>query len=254
VLCAVVGGFLAFVWGGRGADGASVGDALDRFRAAQQQGDGRPLEPEPGVYVYRGQGSEKLSVLGAAQEWGEQIPATVSSTGPHCWKLRIEYSTHHRQELDYCVRGTHLEEQGGRTEQRFDFGAFAVDDTSVFTCDPPGVAVKVEAEPGDRWRQSCSGGSTSQDTEVTSSGPNRFVGVRSVRVGDRRVDAFVYRQDRTLTGDQTGTEHNEIWFAVDTGLPLRYHRDTDVESPSPFGTVGYREVGTLTLTDLRPRR
>lgn len=248
------GGVLAWTWGGRDADQASVEDALDRFRRAESEGDGSPLRPDPGVYVYRGDGSERLSVLGASQHWGTRVPATVSTDGGDCWRIRIEYSTHHRQELDYCVDGTHLEEHGGRTEQRFDFGAFAVDDVSVFTCRPPGVALKVEAEPGDHWRQSCSGGSTGQQTEVTSAGTNRFLGRRRLTIGGTSVEAVVYRQDRTLTGDQTGVERSEIWFALDSGLPLRYSRQTEVESPSPLGPVSYTERGTITLLSLAARR
>jgi hypothetical protein len=253
LILVVLGGVLAWMWGGRGADEASVQDALERFRDAQEQGDGRPLQPAPGVYVYDGTGTERLSVLGAEQQWGPDVPATVTARGSNCWNLRIEYSTNHRQEFDYCVRGTHLVEEGGRTEQRFDFGTFASDDVSVFTCRPPGIAIKVEAEPGDAWRQRCTGGSTTRDTRVVSAGTNTFVGIRTLRVGGVEVDAFVYRIDRTLAGDQSGTEHDVMWFAVDSGLPLRYRRDAQVRSPSPLGAVDYTEAGTLTLTDLTPR-
>lgn len=250
----LVGGFVAWIWGGRGAEPASVGDALSRFRAARAGGRANPLQPAAGVYRYRGTGSERLSVLDAHQAWGPTIPVTVTTRGPGCWTVRIDYSSNHRQEFDYCERGTELLESGGRTRQRFDFGAFSADDTQRFVCDPPGVAAKVGATPGDSWRQSCSGGSTTQKTSVVSAGPNTFLGVRSLRIGGKRVDAYVYRTDRTLSGDQSGREHDLMWFSVDTGLLLRYHRDSKVTSPSVVGTVGYREIGTMTATELTPRR
>ena len=254
VVLALAGGALAWIWGGAGADEASVDDALSRFRSAQASGDANPLQPAAGVYRYEGTGTESLSVLGAHQEWGPTIPVTVTTTGPGCWTVRIDYSTNHRQELDYCERGTRLLEFGGRTRQRFDFGAFAADDTQTFVCDPPGVAAKVGAAPGDSWRQSCSGGSTTQQTKVVSAGPNTFLGVRSLRIGGKSVDAYVYRTDRTLSGDQTGRERDVMWFSVDSGLLLRYHRDSRVRSPSVVGTVDYRELGTMTATELTPRR
>jgi hypothetical protein len=254
LVLALAGGALAWIWGGKGADQASVGDALTRFRAAQARGDANPLQPAAGVYRYRGTGTESLSVLGARQSWGPVIPVTVTTTGPGCWTVRIDYSTNHRQELDYCERGTRLLELGGRTRQKFDFGAFAADDTQAFVCDPPGVAVQVAAQPGDSWKQSCTGGSTTQNTRVVSAGPNTFLGVRTLRIAGKPVEAYVYRTDRTLSGDQSGREHDEMWFAVETGLLVRYRRDSKVRSPSPVGDVTYRETGTMTATTLTPRR
>lgn len=254
LLALAAGGFLAWVWGGGGAHQASVDDALSRFRSARAAGKVNPLQPAAGVYRYRGRGTESLSVLGAHQGWGRVVPVTIVPTSAGCWTVRLDYSTHHRQELRYCERGTRLLELGGSTRQRFEFGAFAADDTSTFVCDPPGVAVKIGAAAGDSWRQSCSGGSAEQHTKVTSAGPNTFLGIRTLRIGGKPVDAYVYRTDRTITGDQSGHEHDEMWFAVDTGLLVRYHRDSSVATPSPVGSVQYTELGTVTATELTPRR
>jgi len=254
LLLALGGGVIAYAWGGRGAGEASVSDALSRFRRSNDQGTAGFLQPESGVYTYRGTGTEALSVLNLEQHWGPKVPATVSKTSPNCWRLRIEYSTNHRQEFDYCTRGSTLLEMGGRTAQRFDFGVTKVDDLTEFTCRPPGVAVRVDAVRGDRWKQTCTGGSKQQGTTVTSSGTNRFLGIRRMKVAGQEIEAYAYRVDRRLTGDQTGTEHNELWFAVGSGLPVRYLRNTRVDSPSPIGSVTYSEQGILTLAVLHPSR
>ncbi len=254
LVLAVGGGVIAYAWGGRGADEASVSDALSRFRRSDDQGTAGFLQPEPGVYTYRGSGTETLSILGVEQDWGPRVPATVSKTSPRCWRLGIEYSTNHRQEFDYCARGSTLVEMGGRTAQRFDFGVTKVDDLTEFSCTPPGVAIRVEAVPGDRWKQTCTGGSKQQGTTVTSSGFNRYLGIRRMKVGGQEIEAFAYRVDRRLSGDQSGTERNELWFAVGSGLPVRYVRNAHVDSPSPIGSVTYAEQGTLTLATLHPRR
>ncbi len=253
-LLALVGGVIAWSWGGRGAQEASVDDAISRFRRADDSGTGGFLQPAPGVYTYRGTGTERLSVLGAEQHWGPRVPVTVSATSPECWRLRIEYSNHHRQDFDYCARNATLLETGGRTAQRFDFKTFKVDDLTEFTCDPPGVAIRVNATRGASWRQSCAGTSVQRDTRVTSTGRNTFLGMRHLKVAGRTIEAYAYRNDRTLSGDQSGSEHNELWFAVGSGLPVRYTRDTTVESPSPLGAVTYSEHGTLTLATLVPER
>jgi hypothetical protein len=254
LLAAAVGGAVAVLWGGRGADEASVEEAVRRFRGDRRDGSSGSLTPEAGVYSYRGRGSEHLSVLGAAQEWGPRLPVTVSTTEAGCWTFRVDYSTHHVQETTYCATDHGLEERGGRTEQRFDFGAFAVDDTQVFTCDPPGQTIRVAARRGDSWRQSCTGRSIQRGTTVTSAGTNTFLGRVRLRIAGRTMDAYRYRIRRTLRGDQSGTEENAVWYDVRTALPLRVVHDIRVESPSPIGAVVYTEQGEYEMTSTTPRR
>ena len=147
-----------------------------------------------------------------------------------------------------------LEEDGGRTFQSFDFVVSTIDDRNVFICDPPGEAIRVDAEPGSTWPQSCVGRSVGRSTEVTSSGTNTFVGIDTVEVAGRPTRAYRYLSERTLSGDQTGTEMSETWFRVPDGLPLSATRDVRVESPSPIGAVMYTEQGTYRLTSLVPQR
>jgi hypothetical protein len=254
----VVAGGAAFVvaWSDRGAEEASLDDALRRFR------DGDPAEttviagvqrPAAGVYSYSGEGTERLSLLGTTQDWGATLPATVTHVEA-CWTLRIDFSTHHTQEWTYCPEDGALTEVAGRTSQRFDFVAVTVDDLTVFSCDPPGDVIRVDARRGDSWAQSCTGHSDTLDTTTVSSGTNTFVGVESVEVGGRSVAAYRYRSERAISGGQTGTERSETWFAVRDGLPLRATRSIHVESPSPLGTVTYEEEGTFALGSLSPRR
>jgi hypothetical protein len=243
----------AIVWSGRGAEEASVDEAVESL-----DDDGahstRFLQPATGVYVYEGDGTESLSVLDTTQQWGPQLPATVERDRRGCWTFTIEYNTHHRQATTYCARGDVLEEIGGSTFQSFDFVVTTVDDHNVFECEPPGETIRVTAEPGTRWRQSCRGRSRQRGTTVTAAGTNFYVGTETVRVGREVVDAYHYRAERTLSGDQSGTDRFETWYRVLDGLPVRYERDTSVESSSPIGAVTYTEHGRYTLSSLTPRR
>jgi hypothetical protein len=255
---ALVIGTVAFAiaWSNRGGKEVSTRDVVERYRTRPGAGDGDGgfLRPEAGVYRYRASGTERLSLASTEQQWGPTMPATVLHRRDGCWSLRIEYSTNHWQEQRYCPDATTLLDVGGTVFQKFDFAAFSVTDTSVFTCDPPSVAIDVEAAPGDRWAAACTGKSQDRDTEVTSAGTNTFVSVENVDVGGTTVRAYHYRLERTLSGDQSGTEDTHDWYSASTGLLLRSTRNTRVASPSPLGDVVYTEQGEFRLESLRPRR
>ena len=193
-------------------------------------------------------------MLGTSQPWGPTMPATVTEDAGGCWTLRIDYNTNHWQEQRYCPSGTRLLDVGERIFQSFDFGVAHVSDTNVITCDPPGEAIRLDARPGDVWRQSCIGRNTSGDTNVASAGTNTFVGIEQLHIDGKTVPALHYRQRRTLSGDQKGTEDTHVWFGVSDAMVLRSTHDTHVTSPSPIGDVTYVERGEFQLTSRNPRR
>ncbi|MCZ7630243.1 MAG: hypothetical protein M5U19_14870 [Microthrixaceae bacterium] len=79
------------------------------------------LQPAPGVYTYDAEGEEGLSLARHRQAWGPTMPATVTRGEDGCWSLRVEYSTLHWREFDFCADGRVLEEVGGTIYQGFDF-------------------------------------------------------------------------------------------------------------------------------------
>ena len=255
VLLVAGGAFAAYRWSQRGAGEASAKEAIARYRReAGANPDAGFLRPAAGVYAYQAKGTERISILGTSQQWGPRMPATVVHEAGDCWTLRIDYNTNHWQEQRYCPSGRRLLDLGERIFQSFDFGVAHVSDTNVITCNPPGEAIRVDAQPGDTWRQSCTGRSAGGDTKVTSSGTNTFVGIEQLRIEGETVPALHYRQRRTLSGDQKGREDTHIWFGVLDGMVLRSTHDTRVTSPSPVGDVDYVEQGEFQLTSRKPRR
>ena len=252
----LLGAITAFVvaWSQRGAEQASVEEAVNELDARDREGEAAFLRPAPGVYVYEGAGTEQLSVLGTSQSWGPEMPGLVQRQGNGCWTFKIEYNTNHWQETTYCPNGEELEELGGRTFQTFDFVVTAVSDTTIFTCDPPGDTIRTVAEPNDEWRQSCDGKSPERGTRVTAAGTNTFVGRETLDVDGTSVSVYRYRYHRTLSGDQSGDDDFEMWFRVRDGLPVRFEHDVKVKSPSPVGDVTYTEQGSFLLTSVEPRR
>jgi hypothetical protein len=210
------------------------------------------LRPPQGVYLYRGSGTDALSKPPSTQAEGPSMPGIVRHRKDGCWTFRIDYSTNHWQRWDYCPKAGGLDEVGGAAYQRWNFGAFTNETTSTFDCDAP--VVKAGQQPGDEWRQSCTGVSTGVDGETRSSGPFRFVGTETLTIGGRKVAAHHYRRERTNTGNQDGTEHGDVWFAADTGMPLRSEHKIEATTDTIIGEVHYTEDGEFELTSLDRKR
>lgn len=248
-------GTAGYLWTTRGAEEVRVSDRIREYREAA--GSDQPsefLRPATGVYTYEATGTESLSVLGLEQQWGPTMPATVTRQGDDCWTLRIDFSDQHWSENRYCPADEVLKGPGGRSYQGFDLGATVVGEVSVFTCDPESEVIRVEADPDDSWPASCDGASEGGTTSVTSAGTNTFVGIEELTIGGETIAAFHYREDRDLTGSQTGLGTTDNWYSVTDGMLLRSRRTNTVTSPSPIGDVVYEESGEFTLSSLEPTR
>jgi hypothetical protein len=249
---------LAVLWRRSGAHEVSTAEARRRYRqsaSSTQPVRAAVLRPAAGVYVYRGSGTEQLSLPPKSQQQGPEMPATVTHRGDGCWTFRLDYSNQHWQTWIYCPRNGGLVERGGQTFERWDFVFTKYDSTSTFTCDPPSVVIRARVHSGDRWDQECRGTSSGTTGEGVTSGPYTVVDDdASVVVGGTRVPAYHFRQERTLSGSQQGTQTTELWFAKKTGLPLRNERSVVVRTDTVVGSSTYTERGSFELTSLKPRR
>ena len=254
----VVVGVVALLFLTREDPGAkSVDEAVEdlRTRTTGSSGTAAPevRVPPSGVYTAEGEGTEALSLPGMSQTDGEVIPVTVEPVDDEgCWRFRVDYNEAHWQDWHFCEVDGALVERGGTTYQRWDFGALVVENVTDFSCDPPHAMDDPSVEPGATWEQSCSGTSDQIDGVATSAGPATFVGVEDLDVGGTTVTARHLRQDRTLSGAQTGTTTNDVWFDVGTGLPVRMERSVEIDSDSPVGAIRYTESGWWQLTSLTP--
>lgn len=265
VIAAVLGvvvvgvGVFVLVWNRQNARPVKVSEAIKRFHASSTStpvsstaATAPTVRPQPGVYEYTGSGTDHISTPPKTQDEGPQMPATVTWGTAGCWTFRIDYNTSHWQTWNYCWHDGQLDEEGGQSFQRWDFVVMTVETTSTFTCDPPSVTIKAKMKPGDSWQQACSGTSTSIGGVAKTAGPYRFVGTEKLTVGSRQVDANHFRQLRTMSGSQSGTQDSDVWFALD-GLPLRNERKISVDTNSVLGTITYTENATFSLTSLTPQ-
>lgn len=250
VVVAVLAGVV--LWGGstgREVTSDEAGERLDTATSlAPAQG---VLRPDQGVYRYRGSGTDELSTPPKQQTEGPDMPATVTHRADGCWTFRIDYHSNHWQSWDYCAADGRLDEQGGSTYQRWDFGVFANETTSTFSCDSA-VTVRLDAETGDEWEQSCHSEPTDDPAASQSRGPYRFIGTESLSIGGDRVEALHYHRERTMTGGQRGAETADVWFAASNGLPLRNQRRIEVSTDTVIGETTYTETADFELTSLTP--
>ena len=257
VLVAGAAGVFVVLWRGSGAHEASTQDARKRFRQSSSSvkpPDTATLRPAAGVYLYRGEGTERLSLPPKSQHQGPRMPATVTYRADGCWTFRIDYNSRHWQNWVYCPAAGGLVERGGQTFETWDFVFTKYDSTSSFTCDPPSVVIRKDMRAGDSWKQSCQGTSSGTKGVAVTSGPFTFVGEESVDVGATPVAAYHFHQQRTLHGSQTGSQSSDLWFAKDDGLPLRNDRDVTVHTDTVVGSSTYTEHGSFRLTSRQPQR
>lgn len=253
VVLAGIGGTVAWWFRQRGPSQPSISEAVGRFRSSSTPAvDGLP---RPGVYLYSGTGEEKLSFLATHQSQDGLLPGTVKLQRGGCWTFTIQFNSFHRETWNRCVVGDRLVERGNTTDQKFDFGPLSQSEHTEIVCSPPTVLIDPAASPGDRSTLRCRGHSQTTKASMTQRGRITFVGRSTVLVGKTRVPALHFSQNLTITGDQTGAQHEEVWLAPGNGLPLRERRTIRVESPAPapLNQVTYTERGGWVLTSLTPR-
>jgi len=246
VLVAVAG--LAF-WATRDRSRpVSLDEARERAGSTTTRAERPDLAlPEPGVYDYRGSGDESLSTPPLSQSEGPTIPGTVEHLDGGCFRFRLDYSNNHWQTWDYCRRGRDLVERGGQSWQRWTIGPTAITNLSTFDCGDGAPVLPAERTVGQKWSALCTGSSDTVSGEAISEGPYEFVGEEEIDVGGTKIRTAHFLRRREMSGAQKGSERADVWFAVDTGLPVRNQRTIEVATDTPIGTSTYREVGELQL-------
>jgi len=246
-------GVFAYLWSRSGARPVSVDEARRRFeRGGKVARGGARFTPAEGVYRYRGAGSESLSSPPKSQSEGPGIPGTVEHRDDGCWTLRLDYSSNHWRAWTFCVRNDELTEVANQVFQRWDFVVSTIDNLATMTCSPPNVILVPDPRPGSTWPASCSGTNTQIEGTLVSAGVHRYVGPVTLRVDGHAVDTLHFRDRRTVTGSQQGTERFDFWLAAD-GLPVQGRQRIEVASDSPIGRVTYHQESAFSLVSTAPR-
>jgi hypothetical protein len=233
----------------------TVDEALEKFRESSSSAPAPASSSRPaaGIYVLDGEGSESISFPPLSQDDGAVMPASVEHLADGCWRWRLNYNTAHWHELDFCRIDGDVAIVAQRNYQSWDLGAGSVENRGEYTCDPPSRVVPAEVRPGEVSQHRCTGTNTAVDGESVASGPTTFVGVEMLAIDGVETPALHTVQHRTMSGSQTGTVEEEWWYALDTGLPVRSKRHTELHTDSPIGSITYKESGSWDLRSLQPR-
>ncbi len=226
----------------------SMGQAEQRLGIeGQGVAGGRPAR---GVYLYTGTGTDKLSLPPLSQAEGPTMPGTVTLQAHGCWTFRVDYSSHHWETWNFCRQGNDTTERGGLIWQLWAIGPLHETNLTTLTCTADTMWLPASATPGQNWHSACRGTSSALKGVVHSIGPYRFVRTTTLDVAGHPVRAAEFRQLRTESGAQRGTEHDVMWIDASNGLPLRIDQDIAVVSATPFGSSTYTQRGTFTLRSL----
>lgn len=233
---------------------ASVDDALDAFRSeTTPPSTGSFTQPAPGVYEAAGFGEESLSVPPLSQSDGATMPITVRLLEEGCWRWRLDYSSAHWHEYEFCPEGTGLILTSQRQSQTWDLGVDSITNLSDTTCDPPAAILVAGSEPGDSVEHTCTVVNTAAEGGSQTVGPSTMVGRETLTIGGVEVRTIHQRRSSTMSGTQTGRIDEEWWLEEETGLPVRVERDYDLTTESTIGDIRYQEQGEWQLSSMTPR-
>ena len=258
VVMAAVAGWVTF--GGQRAQQSSEDQARQRIAPSagtnettvpRAAGD-LMAAPAAGLYRYQGTGHEKTSFPPLTEEQGPSMPGTVVPEAGGCWRVQIDYNTHHWQSWSYCTVNGQLRETKSTSFSRRNLGGTDIDNSSEFICEPANVIVTADDRGGMTRPKSCTGKGTFVPGETISAGTTTVVGPEQIDVGGQIVPTMHVRFDLTYTGGQAGTEKSDAWFATATGLPVRNEHHIDVATDTPFGAITYTEDANFTLQTPSP--
>lgn len=208
--------------------------------------------PAAGLYRYQGTGREETSFPPLTEQQGPAMPGTVVPEADGCWRVQIDYNTHHWQSWTFCTVDGELRETKSTSFSRRNLGGADIDNSSEFSCRPANVILTAADRAGVTRPQSCTGKGTLVPGETTSAGTTTVVGLEQIDVGGTSLATMHVRYDLTYTGGQAGTETTEAWFATATGLPVRNEHHIAVATDTPFGRITYTEDASFTLQTPNP--
>jgi hypothetical protein len=225
------------------AEPVSVGDVIETFReGAETAPVGRSPVPE-GVYVYATEGYEKTDALtGVRHRYPPRSTITVTRD-PCGVRMRWDVLKGRSTTWTYCIApgGWAVASQ----DERHTF--FGRTERTTYVCEDTPIRPAGDTT-GVSWDVSCSTNSSEE------AGAGTVVGRELLPVSGIPVATVRVRKTTSFTGEIRGTTTHDVWFARESGVPVRIAMVSRTTNDSPVGDVHYDEDVTLRLTSLTPRR
>jgi hypothetical protein len=219
--------------------------ALDIYHRAQKgRGSANAYLPESGIYRYRSSGSEHLSLGDISRAFPSVSDMIV--TEAKCATMQWEPLVQHTEGLVLCRRddgalditSTSSYEQIAGTQT-----------SSVISCPTNTYLVPPRPFVGERWSSTC----RSKGERIVFDG--RILGTSTVNV-DGQPQATVHTHlTLAFSGAEDGTNPNDYWVSVKTGLILRQRETVAItQQAGPLGSVHYTEQMAIQLSSEQPTR
>jgi hypothetical protein len=215
---------------------------------AQAQADApevaRYVRPPEGVYSYRTEGWESISVGGAKHEYPARTYTTVTHLDGCRWEARGDVIEEHVDRRIWCSDVDRLLQHFQSREVEF----FGKRDQVDFTCDPPGVLHAVGLTPGATEAADCADGKGNHARLVRT-----YHGTQTMTVGGESVVVEHLTISGSFSGKATGSSEDAVWVLASNGLTVRWDRTVDTLADAAFGAkVRYREQASFVLESLIP--
>jgi hypothetical protein len=197
--------------------------------------------PAPGVYTYRTEGGEGLSLMGMTRSF-PSTTAMIVADG-RCATVSWVPITQHTEATTVCAAAA-----GARVVPRLVTTESIAGSNTTSTIDCPATAYLLppDATAGLRWAATCSLQSPAE--KVTLAG--EALGRSTMTVGGHAVTVEHTRFTMTFDGSEAGTNPTDFWIVPSSGLIVQEKEKVDATS----GGVSYSENMTATLVGLRPAR
>jgi hypothetical protein len=197
--------------------------------------------PSPGVYLYRTDGGESLSLMGMARSF-PSTTAMIVTSGP-CAQVSWVPVTQHTEATTVCA-GAH----GSLTVPRLVTHESIAGSDTTSTTECPATAYLLPPDPtaGQSWTATCTLQSPAEKVGLVG----RTLGQSTMTVAGQTVTVEHSRLTFTYNGSEAGTNPTDFWVVPSTGLVVQEKEEVGVTS----GGVHYSEDMTATLASLRPAR
>jgi hypothetical protein len=206
------------------------------------------------VYEATGEGNEFVGFSPLDEPFGPSVPVLVTSDGAACWTVALELNSHHGRGWSFCVGEDGLAQPQGTSWTQRVFPGIEFTNRSTFDCTAPALFVDAALDLGSSQELQCTG--TASDLEGTTDHRSTVTtaALETVEVAGEATDVVRVEQVAQMTGGQLGGEVVTMWFTRDSWLPVRIGFDTQVATDTPFGRIDYRDLGSVVLESLTPRR
>lgn len=190
-----------------------------------------PIErPPPGAYTYTITGSDGLKgSFGTSNQYTEPAKLTITLEGSDCYSQTLHIRAKYEETFHFCRRGPEfVMDTGDRDQTLFNYRV-----QTHQTCTPGDLYFPQLPVATPPYAHSCTGHNAEQasgdsNSNFTTAGNYTYVGIEKVPVNGSNIEVRHFKDERTVSGSQNGTNIADWFFDAKTGIVVRLRRTIDV--------------------------